>query len=328
MIGIMSAKIPDPTQSAEPPKAVLAALKQVLKPLVRLLLSFQITLPYLIELLKRTYVEVADEDFKLDNKKQTDTRISLLTGVHRKDIRRLRHPESQDQARDASTSIGAQLVAHWVSKPEYLDEHGEPKRLQLKADQRAEADFEGLVASVCKQDIRARVVLDEWLRLGMVTITDDQYIVLNKRAFIADSSLDEKAFFLGMNLADHMEAASQNLRSSHPPFLERCVYYDGLNEQSIQELKDMAEEQGMAMLRSLNTRALQLLEEQASDGQLPEGQSSEKPLSEKQLSEEQERDGASSERSSCAGAQQAGQRMNLGFYFFHESDKRNDDVKS
>ncbi|GAA3935984.1 DUF6502 family protein [Litoribacillus peritrichatus] len=261
MIGIMPANTPTPPNAAEPPKAVIKALKKVLTPLVRLLLSFQITLPYLIELLKSTYVDVADRDFKLDNKKQTDARISLLTGVHRKDTRRLRNQTDNEEEHSAA-GIGSQLVANWISKPEYLDESGEPRRLafKAKANEPDEADFEHLVQSVCKQDMRARVILDEWLRLGMASLIDDHWVELNKKAFLPDSSLDEKAFFLGMNVADHLEAASTNLRSEQPPFLERCVYYDGLSEASIQELKVMAENQGMELLQALNKKAIELKE--------------------------------------------------------------------
>ena len=298
MIGIMSAKEPISTDAAEPPKAVLIALKKLLKPLVRLLLSFQITLPYLIELLKRTYVEVADEDFKLDSKKQTDTRISLLTGVHRKDTRRLRNPETLDESPETNTSIGAQLVAQWISQPQYLDEFGEPRPLPFKASEdellNGQVDFEGLVVSVCKQDIRARVVLDEWLRVGMATLSSDQTVTLNRKAFLPDSNMDQKAFFLGMNLADHIEAASQNLISENPPFIERCVYYDGLCAEAIEELNSLAEQQGMAMLQVINKRALELLEDNS------------------QINQE-------------APEAEAHQRMNLGFYFYHQPDVKKED---
>ncbi len=256
----MSANTPTPPNAAQPPKAVIRALKKLLRPLVRLLLSFQITLPYLIELLKSTYVEIADRDFKLENKKQTDARISLLTGVHRKDTRRLRNQETEDEEISAA-GVGSQLVANWISQPEYLDKDGEPRRLALKAKTDDPLpDFEQLVQSVCKQDMRARVVLDEWQRLGMATLVDGHWVELNKKAFLPDSGIDEKAFFLGMNVSDHLEAASQNLLANQPPFVERCVYYDGLSEASIQELKALAEQQGMEMLQALNKKALELKE--------------------------------------------------------------------
>jgi len=36
---------------------------------------------------------VAERDFALSFKQPTDSRISLLTGIHRKEVARLRHPK-------------------------------------------------------------------------------------------------------------------------------------------------------------------------------------------------------------------------------------------
>ena len=62
----------------------------LLRPLVHLLLSKQITFPILTTLLKELYVEVASEEFQIEGKRLTDSRINLLTGIHRKDVRRFR----------------------------------------------------------------------------------------------------------------------------------------------------------------------------------------------------------------------------------------------
>ena len=267
----MSEKKPLPTNPSAPPNALLVAIKKVLRPFVRLLLSFHVTLPFLIELLKEIYVDVAERDFRLDSKKQTDTRISMLTGVHRKDTKRLRNrghdqaqPNNQNPDQDqtktpTAVSIGAQLVSKWVSDPEYLDARGKPRRLTLKADNdNPEAGFEHLVQSIYKQDMRARVILDEWLRLGIVSLVDEQWVELNTQGFIPTKGLEEKAYYLGMNIADHLNAAAQNLQAEKPPYLERCVYYDGLCEASIQELNQEAEKQGMALLQALNKKAITL----------------------------------------------------------------------
>ena len=81
---------PTPPEPGEPPRALLAALERVLRPLVRLLLAHGITFPALSRLLKSVYVQVAERDFALEGKRVSDSRVSLLTGVHRKDVRTLR----------------------------------------------------------------------------------------------------------------------------------------------------------------------------------------------------------------------------------------------
>lgn len=69
---------------------LLRAVRAMLRPLVRLMIRYGITFPVLADLLRGLYVEVAANDMLADPKARTDSRISLMTGVHRKEIRRLR----------------------------------------------------------------------------------------------------------------------------------------------------------------------------------------------------------------------------------------------
>ena len=65
-------------------------MRRLLRPLVRLLIERSIPLPFVTELLRGLYVEVAVKEFPVEGKRQTDSRVNLLTGVHRKDVKRLR----------------------------------------------------------------------------------------------------------------------------------------------------------------------------------------------------------------------------------------------
>jgi len=240
------------------PQALNQAVQRLLQPLVKLLLSFQITYPVVQEWLKKAMVEVAERDFPLADKPQTDTRLSLLTGIHRKDIKRLRGSAEQATEAPEVVSLGVQIAAYWMAN--YRNNEGQPQALPFKQSDTHTPSFEGLVEQVAKKDIRARVVLDEWLRLGVVESLNhegEEYLQLTPNAFIPSQGLDEKAFFLGMNLSDHMATVSNNLLDQ-PAKFERCLYYDGLSEASIEELKQLAADEGMAMLTRLNQRALEL----------------------------------------------------------------------
>ena len=63
-------------------KPLFAAILKLLRPLVRMFLHFNITYPVLSQLLKAIYVEVAERDFPIFGKPQSDSRITLLTGIH------------------------------------------------------------------------------------------------------------------------------------------------------------------------------------------------------------------------------------------------------
>lgn len=273
-----------PSRSAEspqppaPPPALVWALRRVLRPLVRLLLDHQVTFPLVAGLLKEVYVEVAEREFALEGRPQTTTRVHLLTGIHRKDVKRLREGQEADETAHAAVSLGSQLVARWMGSGDYTDETGRPLPLPRHASAGYDVSFERLVVSVSK-DIRPRAVLDEWLRLGVAHLDDQDRVVLNVAAFVPERGFDEKAYFFGHNVHDHVAAAVHNLRGGAPAMPERSVFYDALGPDSIRELQELGEQLGMRALHDVNRRALEL----------------------------QQRD---------AGSPEARQRMRLGFYFF------------
>ncbi len=240
-----------------PSPAVVQALRRVLRPLIKLMLQNGVTIQYLNELLKRLFVEVADRDFRLDDKAPTDSRVSLLTGVHRKDVSRIRTLSSSE--RDDGPSIvplGTQVVSRWTAQPRYLNDDGSPKALPRMASEGGEVSFEALVSGI-NSDIRSRVVLDELLRLGVVSLTEQGRVKLNTQAFVPSKGADEKAFYLGHNLGDHASAAVHNVMGAGDPFMERSVHYSGLSEMSIRQLGQMAEHMGMKALLSVNQTAME-----------------------------------------------------------------------
>ncbi len=239
-----------------PSPPLLAALRRLLRPLVRLLVARGVSYPMLAELLKQTYVDVADRDFRLRDRLPTDSRVSLLSGVHRKDVRRLRSavPAAAESVPD-SVALGAQLVAAWTTQREFRDAKGRPRPLARLASQGGERSFESLVASV-STDIRARSVLDEWLRLGVVELDDEDRVVLRTAAFVPSRGFDEKAFYLGHNVHDHLAAATHNLLGEGEPFLERSVHYDALDPGSVAALAKLAEDNGMKALQTVNKKAM------------------------------------------------------------------------
>ena len=228
------------------------ALKRVFRPFVKLMLANNLTYTFAIDVLKALFVEVADQDFTIDNKRQTDSRISLMSGVHRKDVKRLRelHPDIED-VMPGNVSLGSQLIALWNANPAFVDAEGLPKPLPRFASDNADASFESMVRSL-STDIHPRAVLDEWLRLGVARLDEDNFVHLTTDMFIAQEGFDEKVYYFGHNLHDHASAAVSNVIGQRPGFFERCVHYDELSQQSVMAIADFAQKQGMKALRSVN----------------------------------------------------------------------------
>jgi hypothetical protein len=239
------------------PTPVMAALRHVLQPLVRLLLSHGIQYQAFCNLVKSIYVQVAEEEFQLADKTQTDSRISLLTGLQRRDVKKLREEPVTESNLPKQASMSALLFTIWSGHPEYLDENGAPLPLPRLASKGGERSFEGLVQSISK-DFRARVVLDEWLRQGIAVLDDKDRVHLTEEAFTLPQGIEEKAFYFGQNIHDHLAATVHNLAGEAPPFLERCVYYDKLTPESVAEFAQFAKTAGMRALHNVNKHAAEL----------------------------------------------------------------------
>lgn len=221
------------------------------------MLAHDVTLPTAIELLKRVFVEVAERDFCLDKKASTDSRISLITGVHRKDVRRLRELPDVEADLPPKVSLSAQIVATWITDKRWLDDKGQPRPLARLTTRGGDISFEALVASI-SQDIRPRSVLDEWLRLGVVLVNDADEITLSTNAFVPKEGVEEKLAYYAHNLGDHAAAAADNVLGISKPWFERSVHHSAMSEAQIEQLRLLASDLGMGMLTKLHTQANEL----------------------------------------------------------------------
>lgn len=225
---------------------------------MRLLLSRGITYPYLVEMVKSIFVDVAMKGFQIDSKEQTISRISLLSGVHRKDVKRLRQlADISEHKPQKAAPIGARLVSAWTGLNAYTDDAGQPLPLPKHATQAGSCSFEGLVETITK-DVRPRTILDEMLKQGVVRIDDQDRVELVTEAFIPTQDLDEKLFYLSRNLHAHATAATSNVIGVDQPWLERSVHYDTINNASVAELHKLAEKAGMQALHVLNRQCIKL----------------------------------------------------------------------
>jgi len=258
-----------PHAPGDTPPAIVQAVTHLLRPLVRLLLRHQFTYPMLVRLLKEIYVEVAVNEFPVPGKAQTDSRISLLTGIHRKDVKRLWRGEPEARRPPSMLTLGSQLVARWMTDVEYLDEDGQPRPLPRTAAGGDPISFDSLVAAVSR-DIRPRAVLDEWLRLGVARVDEQDRVWLLVDAFVPGKGFDEKSWFFGRNVHDHIATCVHNLAATEPALLERSVFSNDLSPESAEILAVLAREQGQHAINVITRRAFELEREDVARGRATE----------------------------------------------------------
>jgi len=258
--------------SAVSPAALLTAVRRLLRPLVRLMMRSGLTFPVLADSLRRLFVEIAITDILTDPTTRTDSRISLLTGVHRKEIRRLREiPADPLDAPDIVT-LASQIVARWIGGAPFADSQGHPKPLLRIGTGDTEPSFADLVASVTS-DVRPRAVLEDLLEHGVLVVDAEDRVLLTADAFLPRPGGEEQLFYFARNLHDHVAAAVENISaapagaatisvegSAAGPALclDRSVHYDNLTETQARDLRDYARAAAMRALLDVNRRAQEL----------------------------------------------------------------------
>lgn len=210
---------------------VLAAVLRVMKPLARFLLRHGIAYPAFAAALKQVFVDAARAELQASGQKQTDSAVSLLSGVHRRDVRNLAVAAagSFSEAPEPK-NLASQVIARWLSDPAYLDAQGEPMPLPRYG---AAPSFDSLVTAT-SSDIRARTMLAELERLG-AAVGDGQAVHLLAPGFAPRQGLPETTALLRDNLHDHVAAATLNSDGGHN-YLEQSVFVDQLSAESVHHL--------------------------------------------------------------------------------------------
>ena len=255
-------------KSARQPPALPAAIAALMEPLVRLLVANGIPLATMVEILKSAYVRVAAKHFRLDEGSPTDTRVALLTGVHRKDVRRLRAQPSDAPPEFQELNELSEVVTRWAADRRYLGRDGRPRALPRHSSPGVVHSFDSLAYGV-SSDLKPRTILDELTRLGMARIEDER-VVLEVDAFVPEHGSAEAAYFFGENIRDHIAAAARNIEGTSAPFLEQAVYSDDLSRESIDELHGLSRDLWAEFLKEIVRRAGELEEHDRADSRATE----------------------------------------------------------
>jgi len=177
-----------------------------------------------------------------------------LTGIHRKEVRRLRGAGAPVRLVPASVSRTTQIVARWLADPQFADESGAPAPLRRSGDEGDGPTFEALVEEVTR-DLRPRAVLDEWLDRKIVAIDKDGKIALTEAAIAPRKGDERQLYYFGRNLHDHIAAAVANISADAPPFMERSVHYEGLSEELARRLEALSRDLAQNALLTANREA-------------------------------------------------------------------------
>ncbi|MBX3608036.1 MAG: hypothetical protein KF788_22375 [Piscinibacter sp.] len=230
-------------------RALTAALRQLLKPLFRVLLRQSMSFVAFEELAKRLYVEVAMNDFAIEGKKPSISRASILSGLTRKEVQRLlAEPGGYEGDSGERYNRAARVLTGWTRDSEFLADDGEPRALPFDG----ETGFAALVRRH-SGDMPARAVLDELVRVGAVCQREDGSYQLIARAYVPQRSPSDKLAILGADVADLVATIEHNMEHGETdPRFQRKVMYHSIPVTALPAFRKLSAAQGQALLERLD----------------------------------------------------------------------------
>ena len=232
-------------------KTTLKALRLLFRPVARILLKAGVNWKELVEVCKATYVEVATQDFGIRGRPTNVSRVDILTGFSRREVRRLRDLlEQQDPAEFGRMNHATRVLSGWFNDEAYLNEEGEPRHLAVTG---GNPSFESL-CSRYSGDVPATTMLKELRHVGAVTLSEDGRLQARTRYYMPVLTDPDQVLRSGSVLEDVGGTVSYNLHrdDKDPSRFERRATNTKIPANAVPKFREFVEQEGQAFLERVD----------------------------------------------------------------------------
>jgi len=197
--------------------AVVQTCRVLLRPIASLLLKCGMTWREFADVSKSVFVAVASQDYGLHGRPTNVSRVSILTGVSRKEIARVRTLlEQESTPLPNKTTDATRLLSGWYQDPDFIRPTGEPRVLPAEGDG---ASFETLWQRY-GGDVPVTSMRKELERAGAITTLSDGSLRAERRYFMPRRFDPEWILNAGSMLSDLGAGITHNLDVVAPPTSE------------------------------------------------------------------------------------------------------------
>ncbi len=203
-------------------------LIQIFKPLVKIMLRLNVPFNEVSEVLKWTYVDVANQHFGINGKKPSKSRTSVITGLARAQVdKQMKLDLFEDENNQYIWHRAVRVLTGWIEDKEYLDPHGKAKIIPLESKQ--EPDFKTLVDRY-SGGTTYKSILDDLIQSGSAVLKNG-HVEMLKPYYLTDNDPDDlqKLNFLGVSTQYLIETIAHNIDPgrSNPRF-QRIIFHENL----------------------------------------------------------------------------------------------------
>jgi len=229
------------------------ALRMMLKPLVRLLISQGVSHADFSEAVKDVYVEMAIRHFD-DAERVNQSRVAILTGLTRKEVKNVIDRAMTTVSHGKNFSRPSRVLVGWHSDPKYTGPYGVPLEVPYESNARDEPSFKELVRSY-SGDMAPLQMLKELIRVGaVVQLENGNYKVL-RRNFEPERLSPELLERFGDVAHNFFSTAAANIEKTEQGagFFERVVYAEEpITREMIVQFDEYVKTRGQEFLEELD----------------------------------------------------------------------------
>lgn len=226
---------------------MLSACRLMLRPVVRMLLAHGILWKDFAGLARRVYVEVAGEDYGIAGRQTNASRVAILTGLTRREVKRQRDLiAARDAGQPDRIGNATRVLSGWYQDPDFTDAAGRPLALPREG---GDASFAALHERY-GGDIPAVALLKELLHAGAVEEGNDGRYRAIRRYYMPHPGDPAAVTRSGGVVADLARTVAWNLGrgESGPPRFEGRATETGIPTRLVPRFRDFLEEHGQGLL--------------------------------------------------------------------------------
>lgn len=236
---------------SDPKSHVFAACRQLLRPVVRLLLKAGVNWKEFSDLSKTVFIDVATREFGLRGRPTNATRVAMLTGINRHEVSRQREQLAK-AGEPAPTYLNAaqRVLSGWHQDADYRAEDGSARRIPESGPAPSFQDL-------CRRyggDMPMTALLRELSRVGAVGANEDGSLEARARTYIQSRLDPEKILRAGSVVEDLGDTVVFDLTAPENARLrfERRAENSTIDRRHVPAFQDFLEQEGMAFLERVD----------------------------------------------------------------------------
>ena len=224
-------------------------LRNILRALIRTLLRNGMSYGEFDQIARKCFVDVAYDDFTTAGKKQTVSNVAILTGLNRKEVKKM-HELDVDQAEVNSKQYNRSIrvLGGWINDPVYLRKDGNPRDL----DYEGVGSFSELVKKY-SGDMPVAAMQKALIASSNIKFTDDNQVRLLSHAYLPSDDPVEKLAILGADTRQLIETIDFNLTAAEEDLrFQRKASNPRVAVAAIPKIKQFLRRRGQAFLEELD----------------------------------------------------------------------------